>query len=84
MLGGVAHELDHLEHLRPTGLVVVAHAERGRNGEPARPDAAKARFLDDARAQTVVRFHQEFEPPGAQQLPELGRFLSLGTRWAKS
>jgi hypothetical protein len=76
--GRVAHEFHHFEHLRPARFVIVAHAERGGNGEPARPDAAKTRFFDDARAQAVVRFHQEFELIRAQQLAELRRFLTLG------
>ena len=33
----VGHELEHLEHLRPARLVVVAHAERRRDREAAAP-----------------------------------------------
>src|SRR5581483_3701513 len=53
--GDVAHELKHVHHLRPAGLVVVAHAELRRQREPAGPDAGEAGLLGDARADAVVR-----------------------------
>src|SRR6185503_10757821 len=70
----IGHELDDLQHLRPAGLVVVAHAERGGDREAAGPNAFEAGLFDDARAQAVVRFHEEFEAARTQELLELAGF----------
>ena len=58
-VGGVRHELEHIEHLRPRRLVGIAHAERGRHRKPGCPDAAEARFFDDLGGKPVMGFHQE-------------------------
>ena len=55
----VAHELEHVDHLGPRGLVRVAHAQLGRYAQTTRPDALEARFLHNARTQAVVRLHQK-------------------------
>ncbi|GIX28228.1 MAG: hypothetical protein KatS3mg123_2109 [Burkholderiales bacterium] len=70
--GGVGHELHHVHHLGPARLVVVAHAELGREGEPARPDALEAGLFHDAGAQAVVGLHQEFQLGGGEQRPQGG------------
>src|SRR5207249_1399434 len=57
--GGFGHERDVVHHLRPGQLVVVAHAEGGRDREPAAPDSLEAGLLDDARREPAVRLHQE-------------------------
>ena len=72
---GVAHELDDFEHLCPTGLVVVADAEGGGDGQAASPDPFEAGFLDDRGAQAIVGFHEEFQAVGLQQPSKLGGFL---------
>jgi hypothetical protein len=59
--GGVGHELQHVQHLRPGRLVAVAQAERGRHGEARGPDTAESRLLDDLRREAVMRLHQEGE-----------------------
>ena len=67
-LRDVGHELSHVDHLRPAGFVVVAHAQLGRDREPARPNPLKTGFLDDARAQPVMSFEQKLELKRGNQL----------------
>lgn len=66
----VGHEFEHVDHLCPARLVVVAHAELRGDREPRRPDALEARLADDARGQAVVRLHQEFERRARQHPPQ--------------
>eukprot|EP00053_Salpingoeca_punica_P018045 m.175368 g.175368 ORF g.175368 m.175368 type:complete len:306 (+) comp17345_c0_seq2:2030-2947(+) len=71
--GGVAHVLEHLKHLGPGRLVAVAHAEGGRDGEAAAPDALEAGFLGNAGAEAVVRLHEELELVRVQHALQLRR-----------
>jgi hypothetical protein len=68
----LGHERDVIDDLRPAELVVVADAEGGGQGEPARPDSLEARFLGDARGEPVMGFHQECDLGAGDQAPELG------------
>ena len=78
---GVGHELEHLQDLRPGGLVAVADAERGRDREARRPDSREARFLDDLRREAVVSLHEEGELGRVEQRPEPRRPRHRGASW---
>ena len=77
---GVGHELGDLEDLRPTRLVVVAHAERGGDGEAAGPDRREAGLLGDLGREAVVRLHDEGERFVAEERFEAGCFFQSGSR----
>jgi hypothetical protein len=57
--GGVGHKLPDLEHLGPAGLVVIAYAEGGGDGQAAAPDALESGLLGHLGAEAVVGLHQE-------------------------
>ena len=59
--GGVRHELQCFQYLRPRGLIVVAHTVLRRNCQTAAPDALEARLLNDFGAQSVVRLTNKFK-----------------------
>src|SRR5690606_20994522 len=69
--GDIRHELEHVHHLRPAGLVVVAHAELRGDGEAAGPDALEAGLLDDAGGDAVVGLEKELELRRVEQLAQL-------------
>ena len=70
--GGVGHELQHFEDLGPGGLVVVAHAERGRHREARGPDALEPGLFHDLGGEPVVRLHDEGEGRGVEQAAQAG------------
>ncbi len=76
----VRHELEHLQHLRPGGLVAVAHAVLRRDGEAACPQPLEAGLLADARADAVVGLQQELQLRTLQQLAEPRGLLRAHTR----
>jgi hypothetical protein len=61
-----------VDDLRPTELVVVAHAEGGGQGEPARPDSLEAGLLDDAGGEPIMGLHHEGNVGTSHQAAELG------------
>ena len=68
----LGHERDVIDDLGPAQLVVVADAEGGGQGEPARPDSLEAGFLDDARGEPIVGLHHEGDVGTGHQAAELG------------
>jgi hypothetical protein len=86
----VRHEFHDFQHLRPTGFIIVANAQRRRNGQATGPNAVKSSFFDNPRAQAVVRLHQEFQfwrmeepfkPTRFLHKPLLNKSSSLKMQW---
>ncbi len=74
----IGHELQHVHHLGPARLVVVAHPELRGEGEPAGPDALEAGLLDDAGADAVMRLHEELQLGGVEKRAQGGGFGGVG------
>src|SRR6185437_15550955 len=71
-VAGVGHEFERVDHLRPAGLVIVAHAELCGNRETRAPDRFEAGFADDSRGQPVMGLHHEFELAADEHLAQAG------------
>ena len=76
--GRIGHEFQHIDHLAPTGLIAVAHAELRRQRQAAAPDPLKAGLFRDPGGQAVMRLHNKFQPVGFEQGAQLFRFADLG------
>ena len=63
---GIRHELQHLQDLCPTGLIVVPDAELRRQREAAAPYPLESRLLGDYSADSIVRFADKIEFSGIQ------------------
>src|SRR6266446_4606400 len=68
---GIAHQLDDLQHLRPTGFIAVAHSHGCGQSKTAGPNPFEASFFDQLRSQAVMGFHQKLQLPGMQKSLEL-------------
>jgi len=79
-IAGVHHELQHVDDLGPARLVVVAYAELRRHRQSRGPDAFESRLAHEARRQTVVRLHQEFQARAGEHFAQPGAARRCGAR----